>query len=224
MLELVGTITEYTTPAITTLPTTMPGTPTVPTTSAAFGPKIAVIPGGTGGMVWVDFEMALIVVSPAMASDPDGKDYATSLTRLNENPGMDTILRGGDKVIIEEDRRAFVALGAAGSQKLTYFEKDSISALDAVSMMGGVESSRGDPAAVLILRHYPDRAVRSDNRGPSNARSVFVIDLTSADGLFSAGEFEVYPNDLVLVTESPVNSIQAVFRLIGSVFTISSNI
>jgi polysaccharide biosynthesis/export protein len=140
------------------------------------------------------------------------------------NPSMDTTLRGGDKVIVREDSRSFLALGAAGSEKTHFFEKDRISALDAMAMMGGVSDTRGNPSGILVLRRYASKAVRNDGKGPSNTRAVFVLDLTSADGLFSAGEFEINPNDVVLATESPVNSVQTVFRLIGSAFAISANL
>ena len=53
---------------------------------------------------------------------------------------------------------------------------------------------------------------------------VFVIDLTSADGLFSAGQFQVHPGDTVLVTESAVTAAQSVFGLIGRAFGISKNL
>lgn len=153
----------------------------------------------------------------------DGKNYRTSISNLYSNPSLDTTLRGGDKVIVREDSRSFLALGAASTQKEHFFEKDRISALDAMAMMGGVSETRGDPSGILVLRRYNSKSVRTDGKGPSNIRAVFVLDLTSADGLFSAGEFEVYPNDVVLATESPVNSVQTVFRLIGSAFAISAN-
>jgi polysaccharide export outer membrane protein len=147
-----------------------------------------------------------------------GNIYGTSVARLFENPNLDTLLHGGDQVIVEEDRRYFLSLGAAGSQSQHRFTQDHVSALDAVSIIGGVESRRGNPGGVLILREYPDSAVRPDDAGPDQARVVFTVDLTSADGLFSARNFRIHPGDLVLVTESPITSAQTIFGLVGSVF------
>jgi polysaccharide export outer membrane protein len=53
---------------------------------------------------------------------------------------------------------------------------------------------------------------------------VFTIDLTSSDGLFSAGAFAINSQDTVLVTESPVNTAQTVFSLIGSLFGLAGSI
>ena len=47
---------------------------------------------------------------------------------------------------------------------------------------------------------------------------VFTIDLTTADGLFSARRFYIEPEDVVLVTESPVTKAQTIFGLIGGLF------
>ena len=147
-----------------------------------------------------------------------GDIYGTSIDRLFAEPGLDTLLHGGDRVIVEEDRRYFLSLGAAGEQNQHAFPQDNVSALDAMALIGGVNSGRGDPGGILVLREYPYSAVRTDARGPDQQRVVFSLDLTNADGLFSAGNFRINPGDLVLVTESPVTAAQTIFGLIGSAF------
>ena len=47
---------------------------------------------------------------------------------------------------------------------------------------------------------------------------VFALDLTSADGLFSAGEFGIQDQDLVLVTQSTLVNTNTIFTLVGSAF------
>jgi polysaccharide export outer membrane protein len=158
------------------------------------------------------------LVNPQVRLMRGGAVYGTSVARLFENPNLDTLLHGGDQVIVEEDRRYFLSLGAAGSQSQHRFPQDHVSALDAVSIIGGVDDRRGDPGGVLILREYPDSALRADDNGPAQSRVVFTVDLTSADGLFSARNFRIHPGDLVLVTESPVTSAQTIVGLVGSVF------
>ncbi len=147
-----------------------------------------------------------------------GKMYGTSINRLYENPGHDTRLRGGDKVIVEADERYFVSMGAAGTQSLYPFTKDQISATDAVAILGGVNAARANPKGILILREYPASAVRPGVRGPRQPRVVFTLDLTNADGLFSARNFSINSGDVVLVTESPINGARTVLGLVGSVF------
>jgi polysaccharide export outer membrane protein len=147
-----------------------------------------------------------------------GSIYGTSIDRLFAEPGLDTLLRGGDPIIVEDERRSFLSLGAAGEQSQHAFPQDRVTALEAMAIIGGVESSRGDPGGVLILREYPTSAVRRDSDGPDQTRVVFALDLTNADGLFSARNFRINPNDVVLVTESPVTGVQTILGLIGSAF------
>ena len=152
----------------------------------------------------------------------EGRTFRTSLSQLYSDASKDVILRGGDKIIVEEDNRYFQALGATGREELIYFSKDDINALEAVSLVGGISDSRADPKGVLILRVYATDHVRRDNKGPSRTDVVFTIDLTTADGLFSARRFEIQPEDVVLVTESPITKAQTIFRLIGSALGVAN--
>ena len=150
-----------------------------------------------------------------------GHTYTASLDKIISNPSLDSVLRGGDKVIVQNDKRYFRSLGAASKEQLIYFEQDKLSALDAMALVGGLSDNRANPKGILILREYPDNAVRTDGSGPDNNRSVFVIDLTSSDGLFSAGRFAINSKDTVLVTESSLTAVNTVFGIIGSVFGIA---
>lgn len=154
----------------------------------------------------------------------NGTLYGTSITRLFSEPNLDTRLIGGDRVIVEEDRRYFLSLGAAGSQDQHPFTQDYVTALDAISIIGGVSASRADPEGILILREYPAEALRSGERGPRQERVVFTLDLTTSDGLFSARNFRIQSGDLVLATESPVSSVQTVFSLFGSAFGLVNSV
>jgi len=144
-----------------------------------------------------------------------GQIYGTSVKTLFENPGMDTRLTGGDKVIVEEDRRYFISLGATGREALHPFTMDDLSALAAVSIAGGVSDYRGDPQGILVLREYPLSAIQPGRNGPREQRVIFTIDLTDSDGLFSARNFKIRSGDVVMATESPVTSVQTILSLFG---------
>lgn len=169
-------------------------------------------------------------VSPLMRNPQvklmrSGKTYRVSLEMLYSDASLDTVLKGGDKVIVEQDERYFQALGATGQEDLIYFAKDDINALEAVSLVGGISDTRADPKGVLILREYGRSHLDKDSKqGPSRTDVVFTIDLTSADGLFSAKRFKIEHKDVVLVTESPVTKAQTIFSLVGSVFGLASGV
>jgi polysaccharide biosynthesis/export protein len=150
--------------------------------------------------------------------------YRTSLARLYDNPSLDTTLVGGDRIVVEEDERYFLSLGATGTEALHIFPKDEVTALDALSIIGGINDTRANPQGILILRAYPASAVRADLSGPPQDRVVFTVDLTTADGLFSAGAFRIQPGDLVYATESPVTAANTILGLFGSALGIASRI
>ncbi len=149
--------------------------------------------------------------------------FGTSVEKLLDSPNFDTLLRGGDQVFVEADKRYFLSFGATGTEDLHTFTRDNLSAMDAVSIIGGVNETRADPKGLLILREYPSSAVLPGERGPRNTRVVFSVDLTTFDGLFSARNFEINPNDLVLATESPINDALTISKVIGNFFGVFSS-
>lgn len=151
-----------------------------------------------------------------------GEIYGTSVSALLDRPQLDTRLRGGDRVFVEEDDRYFLSFGASGEEDLHRFTKDEMSAMDAVAIMGGVADNRADPKGLLILREYAPSALAAGQRGPRQTRVVFTVDLTSADGLFSARRFQVNPGDLLVATESPINDALTIANIFGNVFGIFS--
>jgi polysaccharide export outer membrane protein len=154
----------------------------------------------------------------------DDQIFGTSVERLFADPALDTTLRGGDKVLVEKDDRFFLSLGATGREAEHSFPRDTLTAIEALSIAGGVTENRANPQGILVLRQYPADTVRADGTGPRHQRTVFTIDLTSADGLFSAGQFQIMPGDLIYATESPVASAQTVFSLLGSAFVLVNQV
>ena len=151
-----------------------------------------------------------------------GKTYEIRADTLYERASANVVLRGGDKIIVQEDERYFVALGATGTETIVPFNRERITAIEALALLGGISDSRANPKGVLILREYSSKQVRLDGTGPDKNQVVFSIDLTSADALFAANKFQINPRDLVVATESPVNSIRTIFGLIGSAVGVSN--
>lgn len=142
--------------------------------------------------------------------------YEIPAEQLFDKASKNTTLQPNDKVIIQSDERSFTALGASGTEDLIYFPKEHVTAIEAMSLMGGIQDTRADPKGVLILREYGAKDIRLDGTGPKRQQVVFTFDLTTADGLFAAKKFRVNPQDTVVATESPVTKAQTIFGLFGS--------
>jgi polysaccharide export outer membrane protein len=153
--------------------------------------------------------------NPVVQITRGGNVYRRTLAHVLANPAHDPALQGGDRIVLQPDPRTFTALGAAGSERVIRFDSERISALRAVSMMGGMNDARADPKGILVLRRYGDTHIGNPG-GPSRARVVFSFDLTSADGLFSADEFAIRDGDVVLATQAPATTAERVLRLFGA--------
>lgn len=128
------------------------------------------------------------------------------LKDLWANPALDIALRPGDQIIIEQDERKFTALGATGGQALVPFESETLSAIEAIATVGGLQTAAADPTGVFIFRNEPDAIAnivlgRNDLRG--DQRMVYVLDLTQPNGMFEARDFLVRDGDTLYVTEAP---------------------
>jgi polysaccharide export outer membrane protein len=154
----------------------------------------------------------------------DDKTYEIRADDLFANASKNALVRGNDKVLVEEDKRYFTALGATGSEELVYFQKEQITAMEAMAIIGGLSDSRANPKGVLVLRDYSSKALRKDGRGPEMQQVVFTFDLTSADGLFAARNFGINPKDTVLATESPVVGARTIMGILGSAVGLSNGL
>ena len=160
--------------------------------------------------------------NPIVKLQREGSSYTIAVSDLFDSARNNTVLRGGDRVIVEADDRYFLSLGATGKEELVYFPKNQVTALDALSLIGGVNDGRADLKGVLVLREYKDKALRFDSTGPSKRQTVFTFDLTSVDGLFAARNFQINPQDVVLATESPVAATQTIFGLLTGTLNIAN--
>ncbi|MFN5996868.1 MAG: polysaccharide biosynthesis/export family protein [Paracoccaceae bacterium] len=152
------------------------------------------------GGVSVDPAIAIVRVT---RGNHTGKIW---LNDLYENPSLDIALRAGDNIVIEEDSRQFIALGATGAQSVVPFETETLSALEAIATVGGLATMSADPTGVFVLRDESEevaRAVLGRDDLIGTQRIVYVLDLTEPTGLFEARDFMIRDGDTLYVTEAP---------------------
>jgi polysaccharide biosynthesis/export protein len=151
------------------------------------------------------------------------------LSDLYENPGLDIALRPGDKIVVEQDTRAFTVLGATGAQSLVPFETKTLSAIEAIATVGGLSTTLADPTGVFVFRNEPAEIAnavlgRTDLQG--DQRFVYVLDLTQPTGMFEARDFAIRDDDTVYVTEAPFvqwqKTLNAITGTAGAANSLSS--
>ena len=152
------------------------------------------------GGVSIEPETAIIRVT---RGNQTGRVWAKD---LYANSALDIALRAGDIITVERDSRAFTALGATGTQNRVPFETETLSAIEAIAIVGGLNTSTADPTGFFVFRNEPAEIAnavlgRKDLQG--DQRMVYVLDLTQPTGMFEARDFLIRDGDTVYVTEAP---------------------
>ncbi|WP_138465549.1 polysaccharide biosynthesis/export family protein [Poseidonocella sp. HB161398] len=146
---------------------------------------------------------------------------------LFEAPQNDIALRGGDRILVEGDRRAYTALGATGSQTRINFNSQELTAMEALAQVGGLQTNAADPTGIFILRTEPEEVARVVTGNPAlygPQQVVYVLNLTSGEGLFVAKQFTIRNDDTLYVTEAPWTQFnKALATFFGSLNTVASS-
>lgn len=125
---------------------------------------------------------------------------------LFEDPRLDIALRNGDRILVEADTRAFTALGATGTQTRVNFATQTLSALEAIAQVGGLNPALADPTGIFIFRNEAaeiSNAVLGRTDLVGDQRLIYVLNLTDPNGMFMARDFVIRDGDTVYVTEAP---------------------
>jgi polysaccharide export outer membrane protein len=152
------------------------------------------------GGVGIAVDTAEIIVTRGKTSE------RVWLNDLYTNPNLDIALRGGDKVYVQRDLRSFTVLGATGTQSRIPFTTQTLSAIEAIAQVGGLNTSLADPKGVFVFRNEP-AAIANSVLGRTDLvgdqRMIFVLDLTAPNGMFNARDFLIRDGDTIFVTEAP---------------------
>ncbi len=145
---------------------------------------------------------------------------------LFSGPGQDIALRGGDRIMVQEDTRTFTALGATGQQNRVPFQSQAISAIEAIAQVGGLSTAAADPTGVFVFRNEPEAIARQlvgRNDLTGTQRVVYVLDLTRPNGMFMARDFAIRDGDTVYVTEAPfVTFNKTIAAITGTLNTVNT--
>ncbi len=176
--------------------------------------------------------VAIVPETAQVKLERGGRTGSVWLQDLYDNPSFDVALRSGDRIIVEQDRRTFTALGATTTQASVPFSKRDMSAIEALGASGGLEGNSADPTGIFVFRaENSDVANRVTGRADliGTQRVAYVIDLTEPQGMFAAREFVIRDEDTVYVTEAPlaawrqvINFTAAAVALGGSVAALSN--
>ncbi|NOE26387.1 polysaccharide biosynthesis/export family protein [Ruegeria sp. HKCCD6157] len=173
------------------------------------------------GGVSVASDIALVTL---IRGDQKGTVWYEDLFR---DPKLDVALRGGDRILVEEDSRSYIALGATGGQSRVAFDSQDLTALEALAQVGGLLTLSSDPTGIFILRKERQDIARSitgraDLKG--DQRMIYLLNLTAPNGLFIARDFVIRDDDTIYVTEAPYAQWSKSISLIAGGLTPIANV
>lgn len=83
--------------------------------------------------------------NPLVRLQRGGRTYETRVSSVLENANRNIRVVGGDQIVVVEDDRSFTSLGATGSQKIIYFEKERMTVMEALSSTSGLNAGTANP-------------------------------------------------------------------------------
>ncbi|RFC42420.1 MAG: protein involved in polysaccharide export [Verrucomicrobia bacterium] len=120
----------------------------------------------------------------------DGATYRTNVQSLAEGRVQ---AQDADVLKVEENPTlAFQVTGVIGKPGRYPFPGEKSTVIDALSMAEGLQPGKSDARGVFVFR--------ADGKG---GNLVFGIDVSSPNGVFLAQNFQLMPNDVVYISESP---------------------
>jgi polysaccharide export outer membrane protein len=120
----------------------------------------------------------------------DGATYRTNVSSLAENQVK---AQDADVLKVEENPSlAFQVTGVINRPGRYPFPGEHSTVMDALSMAQGMERGKSDARGIFIFR--------ADGKG---GNLVYGIDVSKPGGMFLAQSFQLMPNDVVYISETP---------------------
>jgi polysaccharide biosynthesis/export protein len=128
--------------------------------------------------------------------------------------GGDIPLQKNDEIIVRPNARMFTVLGAVMKAGNVEMPKHTISLLEAMGMVGGLNDQRANKTGVYVFR------MGDLQNNPTARARVFRLDLYQPVSIFIAQQFPVLPRDVVYITNAPLYEYDKVLTSIYRTFSI----
>ncbi len=147
------------------------------------------------------------------------------LQDLYDRPAYDVAVRPNDRIVVEEDRRAFTVLGAAGRQARLPFSKRMMTAMEAIAAAGGLDGNSANPTGIFIFRVERPEIAQAVTGEPATfpKQIAYVIDFSAPDGLLAARQFVIRDGDTIYISEAPVAAWRRAIGIAGSSLSVAGS-
>jgi len=155
-----------------------------------------------------------------------GRSAKIRYSRLSSTPSENIYVAPGDTVLIERERRTFVAFGASGFNGRFDFEETSLSLSEGLGKAGGLLDSRADAEQVMLYRIAPKALLTKlgvdVSRFPGDmAPVIFRANLKDPSAMFALQKFPMQDKDIIYISNS--NSVE-ITKFLNLVNTVTSTV
>lgn len=136
--------------------------------------------------------------------------------------GKNQLVPPGAEVVLERDRKRFVAMGAVGSPGLHDLPSSNPSLLEVLGSVRGLSETSADASGVFIFRLVDEI---DPTTGLSKPRAeVFRLNMKEPAAIFLARQFLVQPEDAIYVTNAAVYEWQKIISPIVQVMVLGRTV
>lgn len=128
--------------------------------------------------------------------------------------GGDIPVQRNDEIVIRPNSRVYTVLGAVQKSGNVEMTKASLSLLEALGAVGGLQDQRANKTGVYVFR------MGDLQNNPTARARVFRLDLFQPVSIFVAQQFGVQARDVVYVTNAPLYEYDKVLTSIYRTFSI----
>ncbi len=158
-----------------------------------------------------------------------GRTATVLYDHLINTPAENIYVSPGDTIIVNRERRTYLAFGASGENGRFDFEDSNLTLGEALGKAGGLLDGRADPAQVLLYRVVNRDFLRQLNVDVSRYKSetipvIFRANLRDPSTMFLVQKFPMQDKDIIFVTNSKATELLKFLDILNSVTSSASGV
>ena len=158
----------------------------------------------------------------------DGQTFIAPLTAVTTSFGENIRLARGDQINLIYRPRRFSTFGALGAVAQVDMAAGPLTLAGALSKVGGLDTNSANARSVLVFRFERHEVAEALGVAqPTTIRGVPVVyrlNLEEATGFFTAGNFQIQPEDIVYVPRSSSAELGKFFTLVQMVTRVAYDV
>lgn len=139
----------------------------------------------------------------------DGRSAEARLDDIVRNSSNNIWLVPRDVVQLRYVPRSFTAFGAVTANKQQPFETDTVTLVEAIAQVGGLNATRADPGGIFLFRFESEERVKAaggrlpSRNYPQGVPTIYRLDFNTPDAFFLAQSIEIRDKDVIYVAQAP---------------------